>query len=345
MIEQQIIQTGLGHSERITTSGGEPLLALKPTTGLTSLEEAVLKTVSYADVFDFPLTSLEIHHRLVGKDTSKAAVQTILDGSQLIPQHLEIAQGYYTLPGRTGLIDLRQQRAADSAALWPRAIYYGQLIARLPFVRMVAVTGALAVENARPGDDIDYLVVTEPNRLWTSRAFVILLVKRAARLGDFICPNYFLSERALALAERDLFTAHELVQMVPIAGVKIHRRMMALNNWARAFLPNAYGDYSSDEEIWSTRHTAKSLFESVFRTGPGDWIERWEMNRKQTKFGKQLAGLGSQTDTRSDSHAAAQAPAREVNFCEDRCKGHFGHHGQRTLETYTSWLRQIAGEG
>jgi len=52
-----------------------------------------------------------------------------------------------------------------AAGIWPKAVGYGQAIARLPFVQMVAVTGALAMDNADAGDDLDYFIVTESDRL------------------------------------------------------------------------------------------------------------------------------------------------------------------------------------
>lgn len=311
------------------------------------LEVSILQAVSYADVFDFPLTAAEIHHNLVGISATETEVRTALTESTLLSRYLERHDSYYTLPARESNIAVRRQRAAASAELWPQATHYGQMIARLPFVRMVAVTGALAVNNARPGDDIDYLIVTEPGRLWLSRAFVILLVKRAARQGAIICPNYFLSERALALPEQDLFTAHELLQMVPITGGGLYRQLLALNDWAADYLPNAWASSANDSIASAGNDPVKRLLEGLLRTPPGDWLERWEMARKIAKFSRlpsrPLAPPRMQSEGPSSQKAWRQALV-EACFSADRCKGHFHAHGKRTLEAYAAQLEGWATE-
>ena len=128
-----------------------------------------------------------------------------------------------------------------SRRLWEQAQFYADWIARLPFVRMVALTGSLAAGNAEDGADIDYLIVTEPGRLWSCRASILGVVYWAARRGVRLCPNYLLSENALALKDRSPYAARELVQMAPLYGLDTFYQMRTANPWVETYLPNAWG--------------------------------------------------------------------------------------------------------
>src|SRR5207244_5456203 len=112
--------------------------------------------------------------------------------------------GFYTLPGRESLVAVRHRRAAIAARLWPAALAYARVIAGLPFVRMVAVTGSLAWHNVDDGGNIDYLIVTAPDHLWVCR-WLTAALNRAARLeGARICPHYVITTRSLTFADRSL---------------------------------------------------------------------------------------------------------------------------------------------
>jgi hypothetical protein len=193
----------------------------------------------------------------------------------------------------------------------------------LPFVRMVAVTGALAMDNVADGD-IDYLVITEPGRLWLCRALVVGLVRAAAFRGLELCPNYFLSEHALELTERNLFTAHEVAQMVPLSGSATYQRLRALNHrWTDTYLPNASGPPRRMAPVDPRPRRSRALLEGTLRSPLASPFEHWEMARKMRKLGQ-----------RGNGHA-------EAAFGPDWCKGHFGDHGQLTLSRYEERLRAI----
>lgn len=285
---------------------------------LLPVEEAIIRTVSYVDIFDYPLTLAEVHRYLIGVPAPISTVQKILANGRLVPHHLSREQEFFTLPGREEVVRIRQQRAAAANELWPAALHYGHLIGSLPFVKMVAVTGSLAVDNPYGNVDIDYLIVTQNDRLWLCRAMVIAVVKLAARQGIALCPNYFISERALAFPNQNLYIAREIAQMVPLSGLAIYQKLRQVNGWTTNFLPNADGPGKAIGAESVRGRGLRSLLEFVLRTRPGSWLEQWEMNRKIRKFSQ---------DSRLNS---------ETSFTPDWCKGHFDAHSQRILNQYAS---------
>ncbi len=290
--------------------------------------DAITRTVAYVDVFDYPLTAEEIHRYLIDVAVPAPVVYHLLTTDRTLSGNLTERDGYFALAGREQIIELRQQRRRIAMRMWPHAIRYGQRIAALPFVRMVAVTGSLAVDNVVPAADIDYLVVTEPGRLWLCRALAILIVKQAARQGVHLCPNYFLSTNALEFTERNLYTAHELVQMVPVWGLDIYSQMLALNHWTTEFLPNASAlsmpEWPASGTTLSAPHRLlRTATEAALRTPAGGWLERWEMQRKISRFSREAAG---------DVEAA---------FCPDWCKGHFDGHGHRIMHAFEDRVSEL----
>src|SRR6266852_977870 len=221
----------------------EPALRIPaPTSSGESLRRAILVTVIYADLFDHALTRDEIHRYLIGQAASAAEVVAMLeDGAEL---RCDIAQteDRFQLRGRPPLADIRRERVAASADLWPVAKRYGAWIARLPLVRLVGVTGALAMNNARPDDDVDLFILVRPGRLWLCRLLVLGVVRLAARRGYVLCPNFLLSTDHLRLSVRNLFTAHEVVQMVPLEPSPWYGAFLEANGWVRDLLPNALAE-------------------------------------------------------------------------------------------------------
>ena len=224
---------------------GRPVVRHEPPAipGLDPLGSAIVASLAYADVFDWPLTPTEVHLGLP-LAASLEDVRAALASPGRLDGHVATQAGFVTLPGREGLADDRRRRMDASRDLWRRAARAARAVAALPLVRMVAVTGSLAVGAAEDDADVDLLVVTEDDRLWLTRALTIGVVRAAAAGGVRLCPNYFLAESALELRERDLFTAHELVQMVPIAGWSTYLELLRRNDWYRAFLPNHPGQAS-----------------------------------------------------------------------------------------------------
>ena len=288
-----------------------------------NLEIAVLRTLLYADIFDYPLTPREIHHFLIAAPATPDSVTARLDQSPLLAERTVRVNGYVTLRDRQAIADLRDQRRQSSERLWQQARRWGRRLGCLPFVRMVAVTGALAVDNAPANDDIDFLIVTRPGRVWLTRALAVVVVRAARLAGVGLCPNYVLSSSALSEQQRDLYVAHDLVQMVPLVGLDAYAAMRAANAWTFEFLPQAAGPLRAEPDLaprgWQAALQAAA--ERLLGGRLGSALERWERERKLRKF----AG-------------PAARPGSTAELDAERVKGHFDDHGHPILREYQARL-------
>src|SRR3990170_2103830 len=84
-------------------------------------EAAILRTLLYADIFDYPLTLAEIHHYLMEAPATFESVRVALDASPWLAARVTRVNGYFALAGRAEIGDLRDERQRRSAALWPGA--------------------------------------------------------------------------------------------------------------------------------------------------------------------------------------------------------------------------------
>jgi hypothetical protein len=295
-------------------------------------ERAILQTVLYSDLFDYPLTPDEIAHYLIGVSSDSGKVRARLAAPAWLNGQIARVDGYVTIRGREGLVRQRHERARRSRKIWRRAHSFALILSWLPFVRMVGVTGALSMENSGEGDDVDVIIVTAPNRVWFARALSLLVVY-AGRLGSStLCPNYLLSEEALLLEPRSLYTAHEFVQMVPLYGFKVYERMRAANRWIEEVLPNANRPFRPrpEQQPGMIGRSLKRMLEYLLSGRQGDRLEKWEMRRKLRKFQPKLL----------NSNGAAV-------LTKDQVKGHFDDHGASISRAYQARLEEfrLAGPG
>lgn len=299
-----------------------------------NLSRAVLQTVAYSDIFDYPLTAHEIHRYLIGVEASLEEVTRTVEDEEIFTR----TGDYFTLPGRNETVNIRMHREVRSRELLSQAMKYGRMLGALPYIRMVALTGSLAVMNVLGDQDFDYMLVTAPGRVWMARAFALAFNRLTRLRGHTLCPNLIISETALEWNVHDLYSARELCQMKLIKGKDVYMRLMKVNGWIRNFLPNAFNANSTDTTNKEAEHWRNSfireihverfqhLLETLLRGNLGDRFENWEMNRKIARFSKQ-AGFGEETI-----------------FNAEICQGNFHHHRQWTQEAYEDRLNKLSAD-
>ncbi len=277
----------------------------------TGVVHSVFHTLAYADVFDYPLTATEVYRYLTSVEASFEDVRLVLSDETLFSK----IGDYYTLRGREGIVATRRRRAEISDRLWYKAARYGQILASLPFVRMVAVTGSLAMNNVEEGKDIDFMLVTAPQHLWTCRAFALFIARLAKLDGVDLCPNYLITTNALALDEHSLYVAHELAQMIPLSGQEIYVEMRRLNSWMADYLPHSLMGTELPPGIKPVQNPSwiQQVLELFLRFPFLHRFEKWEMNRKIKRLSRE------------------QSSSIESYFSADVCKGHIDRHGESVV--------------
>ncbi|HUV72404.1 MAG TPA: hypothetical protein VMW25_05325 [Clostridia bacterium] len=215
---------------------------------MKALSSAILKTLAYADSFDYPLTSNEIWYWLITPyffslaEVKKKLIELKKQG------RISQKEKYYFLSGREEITLLREQREKFSK---PKLEIAQKTVAKLktiPFIKMIGVSGALAMNNARKDDDIDLMIITAKNQLWLSRIIIFLLsavlgIKRRKpadrEVKDKICFNLFLDENQLKVEPENLFLAHEICQLKPLYNKdQTYEKFLYVNQWVKKFLPN-----------------------------------------------------------------------------------------------------------
>ncbi len=213
-----------------------------------NLAQAVLATLKYCDHFDFPLTLAEVYTRLI---RAHASQRELLNQIQPLIKlrRIEKTGEYYHLPERRTIVARRAKRYLDSAPLHKRAHQLADQLGSIPGVLAIYLTGSLAMHNSGSNADIDFMIITRPNRLWTTRLLLtvyaeILGLRRrpfSANTSGKLCLNLYLTPNSYLLipGKRSLYTAYELIQAVPLYDPQNTRaNLLAANSWIADFLPN-----------------------------------------------------------------------------------------------------------
>ena len=206
------------------------------------LRRAIVRTVAYSDLFDFPLSAEEVWRQLLLERASRDEIETRLAGyanDAFLGSRLGRDGAFYTLAGREGLATLRSNRTDAAERLIAAHVQVLGLVTMLPLVRMVAFSGGTSRRNSIHDDDLDLFIVAEKDRVWAVFLGLVLLA-RAAGCRDVLCANYLVDRVHIAVPDGgDLFTGQELLGLEPLHGRRHLERMAAVNDWAHRLLPNA----------------------------------------------------------------------------------------------------------
>lgn len=194
--------------------------------------KAIIQTLAFYDaVGHTPLTALELYRRLLRSEEGESSCVSF--GSFLkemiqqqeqasLSEYVGAYRGFYFLKGSKEGYKQRVQIGKSGIRKWRIARSMARAISFLPYARMVAVTGSLALHMTHKESDIDVLIVAKRGHIWTTRILVSFFMQIFGRrrhghyIKDRICLNHYVSDSSLTFRPKNLFSAHICVTFVPI---------------------------------------------------------------------------------------------------------------------------------
>ncbi len=254
---------------------------------LTVEQAEILRAVLYFDLFRYPLTRFELFENSAIR-VPLSEFERALD--DLLSSGLLMQIDHFILCPDRGRDEINRRvegnRGADE--IMPTALRYSKIIASFPFVEGVLLSGALSKNYYDSFGDIDFFIVTKPNRLWICRTLLIIRYKLLAReKKKFWCTNYFISSSDTRIEDINIFTGTELAYLIPTVNYSIYRNIVENNVWYKSRFPNK-PEASSHTCIDTPNPILKLVFEKLLGGSIGNWIDNrllsYTLNRWRKKY-------------------------------------------------------------
>lgn len=252
---------------------------------MSSLSGSEKLSVFYHNIFNYPLDLGEII-KWQASESEVKKYKKLIDSVEVVKKG-----GNYFVWGNQNLIYSKFKNKRASKRKLAIAKKASKIIRMVPSVMFVGVTGSLAMNNANARSDIDLMIITKKGLLWTTRLVVypLLAVCRLPLRSphekeekDKLCMNIWMDESNLGwIKNRNLYTAHEIAQVVPLLNRnKTYEMFIHKNKWILDFWPNS-AKVNIVEKPYSMVHTASFLFS--FFEKLAYWIQKNYMKKKITR--------------------------------------------------------------
>jgi predicted nucleotidyltransferase len=299
---------------------------------VNNAKENILATLAYFDMFNYPLTGGEIYLFLKHRQD-----QADFDlGLKYLVANQSVYQfgNFYTLKNEPVLIVRRYNGNKKAAEMIKVAAKVGDMLIRFPYVRGIAISGSLSKNFADENSDIDLFIITAKNRLWIARTLMHVFKKLTFLVNkqDCFCMNYYIDEEQLEIKEKTIYTAIEVVTLIPLQGDTVIEQFYANNSWTRGFLPNKIMRLSSAKSLKSSFF--KIAFEKLFDNSFGNAIDTMLMKLTAARWHKKTE------QKRVDSKGSVMAMDVNKHYAKPDPRNFQAH----LLAKYESKISQIIAQ-
>ncbi len=191
-------------------------------TNHSELEKSIIKTVSYFNLFHYPLTLLEVYKWLFEPDR-EYELKEILEALDNLAQAgiLEKKFGFYFFSGQSEAVRIRLERYRLSEKKFKIALAVARRLYKLGYVKNISICNNAGYNNAQPESDIDFFIIISAGRLWLSRLLITLITsalgrrRHAQKIANRACLSFYLADdhydlSGIALDQPDIYLIYWL---------------------------------------------------------------------------------------------------------------------------------------
>lgn len=276
----------------------------------------------YFDIFQYPLKGSELRLSVNNHSNEEDLFVDLIEMGIIEQQN-----GLYFLKGKNYTKRISEQ--TKSELFYKKAKTYSRLINRFPFVRGVYVSGSLSKEWSDDTTDVDYFLITSPERLWLCRTLLILFKKIFLfNSRKYFCLNYFIDTANLNIGEKNIFTATEISFLKPMVNEKLFHEFLNENKWVKQYYSSS-ATFNTDVINNSSGGGVKRFIEILLAGKIGEKLDIWCMKRTLKFWKKKFPEM--------------KIADFEINFKSDRTisKHHPSGFQKRVLESLDLRLNEF----
>ena len=229
---------------------------------LNVLQKAILATIAYYDVLDCSLTGFEVFKYLINpvhiagqiglgrnleiEPIGRISLKDVLDelDGRNLSFYIDQKNGFYFLKNRENLIQIRINRQKLSDEKWKKARKIINWMQVIPLIKLVAMSGSLAMNNAKEESDIDLLIVVKNKRIWTARFLVTLFFqiigkrRHGSKTKNRFCLNHYITDQSLKINFPSLYNAQTYAHLVLLLEIEkdLYYKFQQGNSWIDDYL-------------------------------------------------------------------------------------------------------------
>ncbi|MFA7245360.1 MAG: hypothetical protein WC070_04250 [Candidatus Magasanikbacteria bacterium] len=300
------------------------------------VQEAILKTLAYFDIFSQPLTKSEILNFLFFP--YKISDESLFYNLDYLVKNkkIELAYNFYFLKGKNENIKKRQLKVKvieKKLAIMKKAL---SKISKIPFLRAVFVCNTVAMGVAENNSDIDLFIIAKKNYIWFVRFFTTIFLKASGlrtsknKHKDKICLSFFAVDSQLNLENLklekviDIYLIYWILNLLPVYDPdNLYLSIRKANKWLDNYV------YVSDKHY--------CLVDYLASTNSNSHKKFWEEKLKKNNFLEFFLRKLQWKKVREHYGFLADMLDSKVVISEDFLKF---HENDRRKEYYDKWLNK-----